>query len=46
MSASLSLSIVHPLPRPRPVRRRPSLRARLCSLRQAYARFAMLDLHR
>lgn len=46
MTASLSLSFVQPLPRPPRLRRRPSFRARLRSLRQAYARFAMLDLHR
>lgn len=47
MSVSLSLPLTaRPQPDCRPARRRPSFKVRLRGLRQAYAQFAMLDLHR
>jgi hypothetical protein len=47
MTASLSLPLTsHRQPHCRPTRRRPSFKLSLRSLRQAYAQFAMLDLHR
>ena len=48
MTASLVAPLVHRPPRSRPAKRRqlPSFKAPLLTLRQAYARFAMLDLHR
>jgi hypothetical protein len=47
MILSLSLPLTsHRQPQCRPNRRRPSIKLTLCSLRQAYAQFAMLDLHR
>lgn len=47
MTASLSLPLMaRRQPDCRPSRRRPSFKLRLRTLRQAYAQFAMLDLHR